>query len=257
VEPMMTFALGMVMGIIIAMTSVGGGIIMVPILLHAGIGAVYAIGANFFFVLTVKSISAIKYYRMGEVDIHSLKPMLASAGIGLVSGLCFLWWLTTYYPGDVVESAIVGLLTIAILLSAGMYAGNELAHLSQRVGRGKWLVTLSGLLTGFITQTTSVGSGVFTLMMLSRHFESPHKLIGTNMVFSLVIMLVAAIGYLSVGKVDVLLTMMLIGGGAPGMMLGWRMSQRLTERQHRAVLTLTIGLSVLLMLMKVLGKVLG
>lgn len=244
------FALGMLMGIIITTTSVGGGIIMVPILLHAGVSAVYAIGANFFFVLIMKLISAIKYYRMGEVDVHSLKPMLASASIGLAGGLCFLWWLTTHYPTEVVESVIVGLLTIAILLSAVMYAGNELVHLS--VGKGGWPVVLSGLLTGFITQTTSVGSGVFTLMMLSRHFESPHKLIGTNMVFSLVITLVAAIGYISVGKVDALLTGVLIGGGLLGVMVGWRISQRLTEPQHRAVLTLTVGLSVLLMLMKVL-----
>ncbi|MHC1597633.1 MAG: sulfite exporter TauE/SafE family protein [Methermicoccaceae archaeon] len=251
-EAILTVIIGMCIGTLITLTSVGSGIVMVPLLLHAGVSPMYALGSNFFFVLTVKTISAIRYYRVGEVDAHTLWRMLASAGVGLLAGLGMLWWLTSHYSHATVEGIIVWMLTIAILLSAGLYAANELTDLSSRV-RGRYMIILAGLLTGFITQTTSVGSGVFILMLLGRHFKTASRLIGTNMVFSLLVSLLATLGYLSVGKVDLTLVVLLISGGLFGVLIGSRVGKLLSEYQHRALLTLMIALSVVLMLIKVIG----
>ncbi|MHC1602627.1 MAG: sulfite exporter TauE/SafE family protein [Methermicoccaceae archaeon] len=244
--------IGVCMGVIVTLTSVGGGVVMVPLLLHLGVSPLYALASNFLFVLSVKTISAVRYYRVGEVDTPLLKSLLASALIGLLGGLGLLWWLTSYYPLATVERAIVWMLMVAILLSAVMYAANEFTVFSSKM-KGRWMVALAGFLTGFITQTTSVGSGVFPLMLLSRRFEKASTLIGTNMVFSLIVMLVATLGYLSVGKLDTTLTALLIIGGLFGVVLGSWASRRLTEFQHRALLTLTIMLAVVLVLIKVIG----
>ena len=88
---MITMAVvGLMVAILSSITSLGGGIMVVPFLIYLGRDAKLAVGTSFVFVLLVAISSLIAHYRLGNVDIKTGVVLAVGGILGAQIGPQFL-----------------------------------------------------------------------------------------------------------------------------------------------------------------------
>src|ERR1051325_10215103 len=172
-DPKLALA-GLLVGILVGMTGMGGGSLMTPILiLFFNFNPSIAVGTDILHGAIFKSFGAARHRRLGTVRARLAGWMfLGSAPMSLL-GVWTVGYLTDRYgngvdsvQGRILACALivggVGFLAKAIMHPAGPQ--KELGHLSNR----DRIVAISiGAVGGFVVGLTSVGSGtLFGLAML-------------------------------------------------------------------------------------------
>ncbi len=108
---------------------------------------------------------------------------------------------------------------------------------------------LVGALGGLIVGMTSVGSGsiiIVCLLLLQRQLTSA-QLVGTGLVQAVPLVLVAGLGHLWLGDVDLALAGALLAGSVPGVLIGALASSRTPDRPVRVALgAVLIGTGLML-----------
>ncbi|RLG22510.1 hypothetical protein DRN72_01710 [Methanosarcinales archaeon] len=234
--------IGAITGVLITLTSIGGGVMMTPLLIYAGVSPVHAIGANFFYVVFVKTYTSVRCYLSGDVNIQYLKTMLRWGILGILVGFSTLKVLKNFYDLDLILVYVVSAVVMGALV---FYIISELGF-SVSFPR----FALAGFIAGLMTQMSSIGSGVFGLLLLSRSFSEVRTLVGTNMIFSIIITLIAGIGYITLADIDVVLTLTLMASSVPGVWVGMWLKNKIHENSMRILLFVILTLSASLMLMK-------
>jgi hypothetical protein len=113
------------------------------------------------------------------------------------------------------------------------------------------LATLAiGLLGGTVVGMTSVGSGslIIVMLMLAHPRLKANHLVGTDLVQAIPVVTAAALGHLVRGDADLGLAATLLVGAIPGVLLGARLSTRVTGPALRWALVVLLtgsGLSML------------
>jgi uncharacterized protein len=247
---------GLLTGILVGATGMGGGSLMTPILVFFfGIPPTVAIGTDIAHGAAFKTLGAVQHRRMGNVRARLAGWMfLGSAPMSLV-GVWVASRLTERY-GDDVESAMGRVLGAALLLGAlGLFAKSFLR--GSTLGRKRWRLTardrvaafLIGIFGGFIVGLTSVGSGVFFGLTLLVVFPlRARKVVGTDIFHAAALLYVAGIGHWIAGNVDFGLLGWLLVGSIPGVLLGGRISLSIPDGPLRLVLASVLALSGLKLL---------
>jgi uncharacterized membrane protein YfcA len=244
-------------GIVVGLTGMGGGALMTPALIFLGINPATAVANDLVAASVNKSVGAAVHWRTGS-------PNLKLAGLLMAGSIPFALagGFIVKAMGD--QEARAAFLTTAIgwalLLAACSYAlrmylqlrhvtgGNVLTQNDPdlRVVRTLLVGAIGGLLVGI----TSVGSGslIMVALLLLYPTLSALKLVGTDLVQAVPLVLAAAIGHVVTEGVEWAVLIPLILGGTPGTFLGARMaswvSQSVIRRGIVIVLTLT-GLKML------------
>jgi uncharacterized membrane protein YfcA len=250
-------AAGFLVGIVVGLTGMGGGALMTPALIFLGINPATAVANDLVAASVNKSVGAAVHWRTGS-------PNLKLAGLLMAGSIPFALagGFIVKAMGD--QEARAAFLTTAIgwalLLAACSYAlrmylqlrhvtgGNVLTENDPdlRVVRTLLVGAVGGLLVGI----TSVGSGslIMVALLLLYPTLSALKLVGTDLVQAVPLVLAAAIGHVVTEGVEWAVLIPLILGGTPGTFLGARMaswvSQSVIRRGIVIVLTLT-GLKML------------
>ena len=90
---------------------------------------------------------------------------------------------------------------------------------------------------GLLVSITSVGSGTLIVALLALTTTLPARsIVGTDIVHALALVAVATAAHLSIGSIDVGLTVNLLAGAIPGVLVGSRLGVRLPERALRPTL---------------------
>jgi len=242
---------GLVIGLLVGATGMGGGSLMTPLLvLLFGFKPSVAIGTDILHGAVFKSVGALRHRRLGTVHARlSGWMLLASAPTSLV-GVALATWLKHRY-GDSTESVGAQVLGGALLVGGlGLLAKSFIRY--QEKSNAPFLLTkrdriaavVIGFFGGLIVGLTSVGTGVFFgLSMLILFPLRSAKVVGTDIFHAAALLWVAGLGHVAAGNVDLRATAWLLVGSIPGVLLGSQVTVGLPDRYLRIALAMVLFLS--------------
>jgi uncharacterized membrane protein YfcA len=243
---------GLLVGILVGMTGMGGGSLMTPILiLLFGFDAKVAVGTDILHGAIFKSFGAVRHRMLGTVHARLALWMLAgSAPLSLVG----VEVANSFGDGGMNRlEQLVGAALIAggagfLLKTFVTGHGNDAPFLLRR--RDRVTAVVIGATCGFVVGLTSVGSGTFFgLAMLFLYPLTAQKIVGTDLFHAAVLLWVAGVSHLLHGDVDQHAMAWLLVGSIPGVLIGSNLSIRVPERALRVA----FGIVLLLSGIKIVG----
>jgi uncharacterized membrane protein YfcA len=237
---------GLLVGILVGMTGMGGGSLMTPILiLLFGFDVKAAVGTDILHGAVFKSFGAFRHRMLGTVHARLALWMLVGSaplslvGVQIASGF-----------GDATDTTMGRIVGAALILGGIGFLvktfisgrGDDAPFLLAR--RDKVIAVTIGAVCGFVVGLTSVGSGTFfgLAMLLLFPLTAP-KIVGTDMLHAAALLWVAGASHLLHGNVDLHAMAWLLVGSIPGVLLGSQMSIKVPERSLRIVFSFVLVLS--------------
>lgn len=251
------FALtGLLVGILVGLTGMGGGSLMTPILVFGlGFSPTMAIGTDIAHGAIFKSVGAIRQRTLGNVKARLSGWMFLGSAPMSLAGVAVATLLERRY-GDSVESTGAKVLGGALLLGGlgllakTLFDGNTVRVDSFRLTTRDRVVAFAiGFFGGFIVGLTSVGSGVFfgLTMLLAFPLKSA-KVVGTDIFHAAALLWVAGLGHFVAGNVDLSAVGWLLLGSIPGVLIGSQFTIKVPDRALRGVLATVLVISGLKLL---------
>ena len=249
-DPKLSLA-GLLVGVLVGMTGMGGGSLMTPMLvLLFGFKPTVAVGTDILHGAIFKSFGAVRHRTLGTVHARlTLWMLLGSAPMSLLGvGIATL---IKHRYGDGAESAEGKILGAALVLGGVGFLiktfvrGREQSDAPFLLVRRDRLIAFGlGLSGGFVVGLTSVGSGTFFgLVMLLVFPLTTAKIVGTDIFHAAALLWVAGVGHLVAGNVDLHATAWLLVGSVPGVLIGSQVSVKLPDRLLRIALGTVLTLS--------------
>ena len=266
---------GVLVGFCVGITGVGGGSLMTPILISLfKIEPHIAIGTDLLYAAISKFCGSIVHAKKTNI----VWPIVLWLAVGSIpASLATHWVLENYlsqsasYKGilTMVLGFMLTLTGISIVFRGSIekffskFRQNEsleltedLANIHLRAKEKRVYIVVMGIVLGIFVTLSSVGAGAFGIMALVLMF--PHlpmiRVIGSDVVHAVLLTLVAGLGHLSSGNVDLHLLGWLLVGSIPAIIIGTLISSRLPERMIRKILGITLfalGLNFMLHPVKV------
>lgn len=255
----LVFLGSMAAGLLGALTGLGGGIVVIPLLtLGFGVNIRYAAGAALISVIATSSGAAASYVKEGYSNLRVGMLLEVATTAGAVLGAI----LTGYLSGSAVAT-IFGLVLLASApLSLREHSGDAAAGppdpLASRLrldsdyptpeGRVPYhvrgvpqafgLMFIAGGLSGLL----GIGSGALKVLALDTAMRLPFKVSTTTSNFMIGVTAAASAGvYLNRGYIDPGLAMPVMLGVLAGALTGARVLARVRSRTLRVVFALAIA----------------
>jgi uncharacterized membrane protein YfcA len=220
----MIYLLGFVIAVAIGLTGVGAGTLTTPLLILAvGLPARIAVGTSLIFGAVVKIITSPVYMARRQVDWRTLGIMLAGGVPGVLIGVFVLRGV----DGKMITGVIgITIVTVAIFNLFRPTTENRRDHT-------KWL-TLIALPIGTEVGFSSAGAGALgALSLLSMTKLSAAAVVGTDLVFGLVLSLIGGGVNAAMGTLSGPVLLQLLVGGVPGAILGAFLAGKVPSKQLR------------------------
>ena len=254
-DPLLILA-GVITGLLVGMTGMGGGSLMTPLLIFLfNFNPAMAIGTDILHGAIFKSFGAVRHRRLGTVRARLVGWMLLGSAPASLLGVWTATYLTDRY-GDSVDSVQGQVLGYTLLFGSAAFVAKALLHrsgpaasLGRLSTRDRIVAASIGVVGGFIVGLTSVGSGtLFALAMLLAYPLAARYVVGTDIAHAAALLFVAGIGHLVAGNVDVPAIAWLLVGSIPGVLVGSQISVGLPENALRFALATALALSGLKLL---------
>ena len=252
--------LGLVVGVLVGMTGMGGGALTTPALVFMfGIRPLVAVGTDIFFSLLLRILGSAAHLRLRTVDFSLVKYLAAGSIPGAILGIGALFWARETLDMTLVDQVVrqmVGVMLVlsSVLLIYRMMRGarpQEIAsqQITDDFSNKRFQIALLGFGVGIAVTFTSIGSGsiVVAVLMLLIHLPAA-RIVGTDIVHGLPLLAIASMGHFAVGTINVSILASLLLGGVPGILVGSRLSITVPERGMRMVMAtmlLAIGLRMI------------
>jgi uncharacterized protein len=242
---------GLLTGLLVGMTGMGGGSLMTPILVFLfGVSPATAIGTDIAHGAVFKSVGAVQHRRMGNVKARLAGWMLVGSIPASLLGVWLSNQLTDRY-GSSVKDFMGQVLGAALLFGAVGLVAKSLVRSKPLVVKNWKLTTrdhvaaiVIGIFGGFIVGLTSVGSGVFFGLTLLVVFPlRAHKVVGTDIFHAAILLYVAGAAHWFAGNVDFHILAWLLIGSIPGVLIGGRLTLSIPEAALRLMLAAVLGLA--------------
>lgn len=258
-----------VVGLLVGMTGAGGGALMTPMLiLLFGVKAPSAISSDLVAAVLMRPVGAVVHMRKGTVNYRLVGWMaLGSVPMAFLGAyVLHLLGSGSTAPTHVEQALGAALLTgaAAMLIRWVMdvrRGQDRAAALRDLVARPLPTVVI-GMIGGVIVGLTSVGSGSLMIVLLLFLYPmiSANRLVGTDLTQAVPLTLAAALGALAFGHVEFGVTISIILGSVPAVLVGSLLSSRAPDKFIRPVITFAIlasGLKYVGVPTKALGWTLG
>lgn len=225
--------IGFVIALAVGLTGIGGGCFTVPaLLLFAGLSAGEAVGTAFVFAGVVRLVAAPFYLFRRQIHARYFWLLLRGAVPGLLAGTLALR-LITKRGGN---PSVVIILGVVLALSSALTLAPRARNHAFAFKNSRWLPWLAfpiGLESGF----SSAGSGALGTMLLLNYSEmTPSQVVGTDLLFGLVLAVIGSIFHWTIGSVSSPVLFVLLLGGLPGVLLGCVLSHHIPAHRLRAVI---------------------
>ena len=268
---------GLIIGILIGLTGMGGGSLLAPILiLFFRIPPIWAVGTDIAYSTVTKAVGSLVHIRQKTVNFRVALLLGCGSVPATFASVILVQYLRVHYHNfinDVVLRALgVTLIVVAVLLvikplvmrrleqrelerqkqrAATMQEGmidvtatSEKATRWERIYRP--LVTVFvGAFVGFLVGLTSVGSGTLIIVSIAFLFPKlgPKELVGTDIFQAFMLLAAGAIGYLVAGTINWPVVGLLLIGSLPGVLIGSRLSKFIPDRFMRPILATVLAIS--------------
>jgi uncharacterized membrane protein YfcA len=224
-------------GLLGALTGLGGGVVIVPLLVLCGVDIHYAMGASLVSVIATSSGAAAAYVKEGYSNIRIGMFLEMATTIGAVCGALLLAVIepeaiSVVFGVVLIVSAYLSLRShpdgkagappdplAARLRFDGSYPTTEgrRAYHVYHVPAGFGLMYVAGLLSGLL----GIGSGAFKVLAMDQVMRIPFKVSTTTSNFMIGVTAAASAGiYLRSGYIDPALAMPVMLGVLAGSLLG-------------------------------------
>jgi uncharacterized protein len=229
-----------VAGLLGALTGLGGGVVLIPLLTLAfHVDIRYAIGASLISVIATSSGAAAAYVREGYSNVRIgmflevattigavfgayLATRVPTRALAVIFGLVLIYsaWLSRHQTADGHESAAANPWSDRLGMS-GEYPdgakGGKIAYRVDRIRAGFAMMFGAGTLSGLL----GIGSGAVKVLAMDKIMRIPFKVSTTTSNFMIGVTAAASAGiYLSRGYVDPGLAFPVMLGVLAGSLLG-------------------------------------
>jgi uncharacterized membrane protein YfcA len=233
---------GLVVGILVGLTGLGGGMLLLPLLISVlGVPPILAVGSDSVINCVTKIGAGGLHWHQGNVNWRLVLRLAYGSIPGAVLGVMVLARVRAAY-GDGVNDFLkvaIGILLIVIPVaylakrgpSASLIPG---ATLRRDYGFG---ATAIGFVAGVLVGITSIGSGSVILMLLMVFYGLPPALmVGTDIVHAVLLAGVTGLLQYRMGNVNVQLVACVLIGSVPGGVLGAYLTNYLPSKRLKQVL---------------------
>jgi uncharacterized membrane protein YfcA len=247
-------AAGFFVGIVVGLTGMGGGALMTPALIFLGVGeAATVVTADLTAAAVYKTGGAIVHQREGSPHIGLAKWLIVGSVPTALLGPFLVSWVTD--SPEQLDQLLKLCIGFALLIAAATYAFRLWINLRRtRAGTHstdtdpavRILPTLLvGMLGGLLVGVTSVGSGSVIMIALLMLYPglSAVKLVGTDLVQAVPLVLAAAISNIAIHGLDWGVLIPLLIGSVPGTILGARMAPRVKQSYIRRGIVVVLTMS--------------
>ncbi len=274
VNALLMLALGGAVGFLSGMFGVGGGFLMTPMLIFAGIPSAVAVATGANPMIASSITGAIAQYRRRNMDIKLGLYLLAGGAVGALIGVQIIKYLRQIGQVDL----LVSLLYVVFMSAVGGMMLVESVRALRKVRQGQpsaarrlskhtWLHRLPfktrfraskifvsavlpvalGMLVGLMSGVMGVGGGFIMVPMMIYLLRVPTGIaIGTSLFLVIFVSAIATVLQAAMNQtVDIALALLLMAGGVVGAEAGAAAGQRLRAEQLRlllGILVLAVGL---------------
>jgi uncharacterized membrane protein YfcA len=247
---------GLLVGILVGLTGVGGGSLMTPLLvLVFGFHPSTAVGTDLLFAAATKTVGTSVHNAGKSVDWR-IVGLLASGSIPatILTLVVMAHFGTTSHAVTATISLVLG---VALLLSAASLLLKDRVlklALDRNPDFGRdtslWLTILVGFVVGVVVSISSVGAGALgTIALFFLYPRLPVvRIVGSDIAHAVPLTLVAGIGHWYLGAVNLPLLGSLLIGSIPGIILGSLGARRAPETVLKfalAAVLLLVGIKML------------
>jgi uncharacterized protein len=241
---------GLLIGLLVGMTGMGGGSLLTPILvIFFGFKPTLAVGTDVLHGAIFKSFGAVRHRRLGTVHARLTFWMFLGSGPMSLLGVVVATWLSHHSSGaENIEAYAIGValvvggvgLVAKTFIQRGVQPDDAPFLLTRR---DRIIAFTIGAVCGFVVGLTSVGSGTFfgLIMVLVFPLTLP-KIVGTDIFHAAALLWVAGFGHLVAGNVDLRTMAWLLTGSIPGVLISSHFTLKVPDRALR------LGLASVLML---------
>lgn len=239
---------GLVAGLAIGLTGMGGGVLLTPIMvLLMGVPANAAVSNDLIISLVIKPIGAATHHKAGNVRRDIVKWLVIGSVPSAFAGAV----LMNLVLDD--DEALKTLIGVTLLVASAMMVVRMWKRpdgVVEEPAVRPLPTLLVGVTGGILVGLTSVGSGSLMLVLLTWVYPhlSGRSLVGTDLAQAIPLVGSAALGHLLFGDVRLEILIPVILGAAPGVWLGSRWSSRMPDKALRPILIVLITLSSLKLL---------
>ena len=244
---------GFCVGVVVGLTGMGGGALMTPALIFLGVGdAPTVVTADLTAAAVYKTGGALVHKRAGSPNMSLVKWLVIGSVPMALLGPHLINRLAP--PGDL-DRTLKLCIGVALLFAAVTYALRLYVNLRRmRAGQHsdddtpivRPLPTLLvGAVGGLLVGITSVGSGSVIMIALLMLYPglSAVRLVGTDLVQAVPLVLAAAISNIALHGLDWAVTIPLIAGSVPGTILGSLIAPRVPQSIIRRGIVVVLTMS--------------
>lgn len=241
---------GMLVGILVGLTGVGGGSLMTPLLvLVFNFHPATAVGTDLLYASATKTVGTAVHGWRGTVDWKVVRRLMLGS---LPATILTLWALSAAAKSakdtapiiSVVLGAVLILTAIAMFFRTKIV--NRLAPSASTVNEGRiaMLTTVLGVVLGVMVSLTSVGAGALGMTaLLILYPRAPiNRLVGSDIAHAVPLTLVAGLGHWWLGSVDFSLLVSLLVGSIPGIIVGSLVATRVSDKVLIPILAAVLAL---------------
>ena len=231
----MNFLIGFLIAAAVGLTGIGGGSFTVPaLILIVGLSAGEAVGTAFVFAGVLRLIAAPFYLLGKHFHARYLWLLLLGAVPGLLLGTLVLR-LIGQEGGNPVVIILLGILLAA---SSGVSFAPRVQNPGFARKNSRWLPWLAlpiGVESGF----SSAGAGALGTVLLLNYSEmTPPQVIGTDLVFGLVLAVIGGAFHWKFGAINSPVLLQLLAGGVPGVVFGCALARHVPARKLKLVIAM-------------------
>ena len=235
---------GLVVGILVGLTGVGGGSLMTPLLvLLFHIHPTTAVGTDLLYASATKTVGTGVHGSKGTVQWG----IVGRLALGSVPATAITLWFISQQGkhADTGHSVITVVLGWALLATAIaiLFRKTIVAFFASRSadlepGQVTILTVTLGVVLGVLVSLTSVGAGAIgmTVLLILYPKRDVAQLVGSDIAHAVPLTLLAGLGHWMMGSVDWMLLVSLLVGSIPGIIGGSLLGARAPDGVLRPIL---------------------
>ena len=238
-----------IVGLLVGMTGAGGGALMTPMLiLLFGVKPSTAISSDLVAAFVMRPIGAGVHLRAGTVNLKLVRWMVMGSVPAAFLGAYILHLMghaksaQTNIETLLGSALLIGAAAMVLRMFLDRRAGHtRQGHIGDVVPRPAPTVVI-GVIGGIIVGMTSVGSGSLMIVLLLFLYPTigANQLVGTDLTQAVPLTLAAGLGALLFGHVEVGVTVSLILGSVPAVLVGSLLSSTVPDRYVRPAIAFVI-----------------
>jgi len=248
---------GLLVGLLVGLTGVGGGSLMTPILmLMFGIHPSTAVGTDLIYAAVTKSVgTAVHAFNRTIAWRVTLLLALGSAPTALAM-IVALRALGS--PGPVTADIITIVLGVSLALTGLAMLFRKVIQRLAEAGADRLgataraaLTVLTGIVLGVLVSISSVGAGALGVSALTLLYPRlpTARIVGSDIAHAVPLALIAGIGHWLNGAVAMATVGLLLIGSIPGVVAGALVAPRLSDdilRPALAIVLMIVGVRLIL-----------